>query len=83
MDDIMNQGILNRPVATSVPADFTSPEHLYKKLIDKVIYYHPSADISMLEKAYNLALTAHSDQLRKSGEPYIIHPLCVATFWQS
>ena len=78
MDDIMNQGILNRPAATSVPADFTSPEQLYKKLIDKVISYHPSADISMIEKAYNLAMSAHKDQLRKSGESYIVHPLCVA-----
>lgn len=78
MDDIMNQGILNRPAATSVPADFTSPDQLYKKLIDRVIAYHPSADISMLEKAYTLAMNAHKDQLRKSGEPYIVHPLCVA-----
>ena len=78
MDDIMNQSILNRPAATSVPADFTSPSQLYKKLIDKVISYHPSADISMIEKAYNLAMNAHKDQLRKSGEPYIVHPLCVA-----
>ena len=59
MDDIMNKGILNRPAATSVPADFTSPEQLYQKLIDKIISYHPSADISMIEKAYNLAITAH------------------------
>ena len=77
-NDFMNQGILYRPAATTVPADFTSPEQLYKKLTDKVVSYHPSADISMLEKAYNLALGAHKDQLRKSGEPYIVHPLCVA-----
>lgn len=77
-DDIMNQGILNRPAATSVPADFTSPAQLYQKLIDKVVSYHPSADISMLEKAYNLAMAAHKEQRRKSGEPYIVHPLCVA-----
>lgn len=78
VNDYMNQGILNRPAATSVPADFTTPEQLYKKLTDRVIAYHPSADISMLEKAYKLAMSAHKDQLRKSGEPYIIHPLCVA-----
>lgn len=78
MDDIINSRILTRRVATSVPADFTSPEQLYKKLIDKVISYHPSTDISMIEKAYTLAMNAHKDQLRKSGEPYIVHPLCVA-----
>lgn len=60
------------------PADFTAPEILYKELIDKIRSYHPSADISMVEKAYHLADDAHKEQLRKSGEPYIIHPLCVA-----
>ncbi|NLL73864.1 MAG: bifunctional (p)ppGpp synthetase/guanosine-3',5'-bis(diphosphate) 3'-pyrophosphohydrolase [Clostridiales bacterium] len=74
----LNEVVINRRAATTVPADFTSPEQLYQKLIDKVVSYHPSADISMLEKAYNLAMTAHKDQLRKSGEPYIVHPLCVA-----
>ena len=40
--------------------------------------YHPSDDISLIEKAYKMAYEAHKDQKRKSGEPYIIHPLCVA-----
>lgn len=62
----------------STPADFTSPEVLYQKLIDTVRAYHPSTDLSMIEKAYQLADEAHAGQLRKSGEPYIIHPLCVA-----
>ena len=59
-------------------ADFTSPDILYKELIDSVKKYHPSTDISMIEKAYHIADEAHKGQLRKSGEPYIIHPLCVA-----
>ncbi len=58
--------------------DFTSPEVLYKELITSVRRYHPSDDISMIEKAYRIASEAHKDQKRKSGEPYIIHPLCVA-----
>ena len=62
----------------TAPADFTEPEILYNKLINTIQGYHPSADISMIEKAYDLAYNAHKDQKRKSGEPYIIHPLCVA-----
>ncbi len=58
--------------------DFTSPDILYDELIASVHRYHPSADISMIEKAYKIAYEAHEGQARKSGEPYIIHPLCVA-----
>nr|WP_296006273.1 bifunctional (p)ppGpp synthetase/guanosine-3',5'-bis(diphosphate) 3'-pyrophosphohydrolase [uncultured Blautia sp.] len=57
--------------------DFTSPEVLYNELIASVKKYHPSADLSMIEKAFQIANNAHKGQLRKSGEPYIIHPLCV------
>ncbi|MBO7387468.1 MAG: bifunctional (p)ppGpp synthetase/guanosine-3',5'-bis(diphosphate) 3'-pyrophosphohydrolase [Lachnospiraceae bacterium] len=55
-----------------------SPEELYKDLIDRVALYHPSDDYSLIEKAYRFADEAHKSQVRKSGEPYIIHPLCVA-----
>ena len=58
--------------------DFTSPDELYQELIRSVLKYHPSADISMIEKAYQVASKAHEGQVRKSGEPYIIHPICVA-----
>ena len=59
-------------------AEFASPEQLYQDLISCVKKYPPSDDISMIEKAYRVASQAHRDQLRKSGEPYIIHPLNVA-----
>ena len=58
-------------------SDFTSPEVLYQELITSVKKYHPSTDITMIQKAYEVAKEAHKDQKRKSGEPYIIHPLCV------
>ena len=58
--------------------EYLSPEELYQDLIKRVQIYHPSDDISMIEKAYHIAYDAHKDQRRKSGEPYIIHPLCVA-----
>ncbi len=58
--------------------DFVSPEFLYEELIDCVRKYHPSDDISMIKKAFRIANDAHEGQVRKSGEAYIIHPLCVA-----
>lgn len=58
--------------------EFVAPEKLYQDLINCVQKYHPSDDISMIAKAYKLADDAHKDQFRKSGEPYIIHPLNVA-----
>ena len=67
---------VERPVDT--PADFTSPEVLYQDLITEIKKYHPTSDLSDIEKAYKVAYKAHEGQKRKSGEPYIIHPLCVA-----
>ena len=58
--------------------DFTSPEELFNELLDEIKKYHPSTDTSLVEKAYRVAYNAHEGQVRKSGEPYIIHPLCVA-----
>ncbi len=55
-----------------------SPDELYGDLVSRVKKYHPSDDISLIEKAFFLAREAHKEQVRKSGEPYIIHPLCVA-----
>ena len=58
--------------------DFTDPEQLYNKLIETIRRYRPTTDLSIIERAYRLALDAHGNQKRKSGEPYIIHPLSVA-----
>ncbi len=58
--------------------DFTDPEELHKVLVDMIRRYHPSDNLTMIESAYKLAAEAHKDQKRKSGEPYIIHPLSVA-----
>ncbi len=74
--DVIDTSAHSRDLAT--PMDFTPPEQLYSELIEKIKSYHPSDDFSMIEKAYHIADDAHKDQKRKSGEPYIIHPLCVA-----
>ncbi len=58
--------------------DMKHVEQLYDELIAEIKRYHPSKDLSLVERAYKLAREAHGEQKRKSGEPYIIHPLCVA-----
>lgn len=63
--------------AVKAPEDYQDPKQLYQALVARIRKYHPSADISMVEKAYRIAKDAHKDQVRKSGEPYIIHPLWV------
>src|SRR5690606_14343872 len=40
---------------------------------------HPKADLALLQRAYDVAEEKHRGQLRKSGDPYITHPLAVAT----
>lgn len=60
------------------PVNGASVEELYDRLIKTVKKYRPDTDISLIEKAYKVASKAHEGQLRKSGEPYIIHPLSVA-----
>jgi guanosine-3',5'-bis(diphosphate) 3'-pyrophosphohydrolase len=40
---------------------------------------HPKADLALLERAYTTAETMHGTQMRKSGDPYITHPLAVTT----
>ena len=64
--------------AVKAPADYQNPDELYNSLIERVRRYHPSADVSMIEKAYRTARSAHEGQKRKSGEDYIIHPLWVS-----
>ncbi len=63
--------------AVMSPEDYQDPKKLHDMLIARVRKYHPSDDISMIEKAFEIAYKAHEGQYRKSGEAYIIHPLWV------
>jgi len=47
-------------------------------VLAKIAKYHPNDDLSLVERAYAFAYEAHKGQVRKSGEPYIIHPISVA-----
>ncbi len=53
-------------------------EARYQSLIRAIARHAPSTDIAQVKKAYEFADLKHKKQLRKSGEPYIIHPLAVA-----
>lgn len=64
--------------AVMAPSDYQNPDDLYQCLITRIQKYHPSTDVSMIEKAYRIARDAHKGQRRKSGEEYIIHPLWVS-----
>ena len=73
--------------ATAQPADAPEgalpsevrPEIVtWDKLCEAIKASGRAYDTDMIEKAYKVASEAHKDQKRKSGEPYIIHPLCVA-----
>ncbi len=47
-------------------------------LFDRIRSYFPQADLSLIQKAYDFSEKAHEGQIRRSGEPYIAHPLSVA-----
>lgn len=53
-------------------------EELYRSLEEKVRSLRPKDDLTALERAYRFSAERHSPQKRKSGEPYIMHPLAVA-----
>ena len=67
---------MSTDVAPVVPAPGLV-EQLYAELEQKIRALRPKDDLAPLEKAYRMAAEAHKDQLRQSGEPYMIHPLHV------
>ena len=68
-----NQGIFIEP-----SVEFASVEELYNQLILNIKYKYNRSDLEEIEKAYLLSCEAHKYQYRKSGEPYVIHPLNIA-----
>src|ERR1035437_5879591 len=59
------------------PRTDTNP--VLEPLLSTVLSAHPKADLSVIERAYAVAEKAHEGQLRKSGDPYITHPLAVTS----
>ena len=52
-------------------------DRIFKELVSKIKSYNPNVDTGLLDKAYSTAKKYHGDQFRKSGVPFIIHPLNV------
>jgi len=63
-----------------VPRIFSKaqPSGAVETLMRTVRMHHPKADLTLVERAYSVAERAHEGQKRKSGEPYITHPIAVA-----
>ncbi|WP_298120994.1 bifunctional (p)ppGpp synthetase/guanosine-3',5'-bis(diphosphate) 3'-pyrophosphohydrolase [uncultured Aurantimicrobium sp.] len=63
-----------------VPRIFSraQPADGFEKLLKTVRQHHPRADLLQLEEAHDVARKAHEGQKRRSGEPYITHPIAVA-----
>ena len=53
-------------------------DEIYNLIINRLDKYHPTKEYSLIKKAYEIAKDGHKEQIRKSGEPYIIHPISVA-----
>ncbi len=50
----------------------------FEDILEKVESYHPGLDVDLLRRAYVVSAHEHRNQLRSSGEPYLVHPLAVA-----
>src|SRR5919205_4436087 len=62
----------------SYPKAITVPEVTITSLLSKVTAYDPEADEELIAQAYGTAHAAHKGQARKSGEPFVYHPLATA-----
>lgn len=79
MTDISGGGAL-AALRNRLPRIFTrpSPDSNIAEVIKSAKLSHPKSDFSIVEKAYQAAEKAHQGQTRKSGDPYITHPVAVA-----
>ena len=72
---LSDEDALARQLGTEISTDPANP---LLPIWQSVCYHYPDSDLSILRKAYKRAVIQHSHQQRRSGEPYIIHPIAVA-----
>lgn len=70
--------IIGKTELIELPVGITTKEDAYERLKNGLSKYLSESDLEVVEKAYQVASKYHEGQKRKSGEDYIIHPLCVA-----
>lgn len=75
MAEIDGEQYAARKLGCEISVDPLNPLDPIKKVCKS---HHPDEDLSILDRAYRRAVIQHSAQRRKSGEPYIIHPLAVS-----
>ena len=75
MSEIEGEQYAARKLGCEISADPLNPLEPIKQVCKA---HHPGEDLSILDRAYQRAVIQHSVQRRKSGEPYIIHPLAVS-----
>ncbi|WP_154036097.1 RelA/SpoT family protein [Bifidobacterium breve] len=75
MSEIDGEQYAARKLGCEISADPLNPLEPIKQVCRA---HHPDEDLSILDRAYRRAVIQHSAQRRKSGEPYIIHPLAVS-----
>ncbi len=78
--DLAIEGLVSPPVLRNPPIEAAELEdgRALARLVAEVQRHHPHAEIGGIERAFSLGVHAHQGQLRKSGEPYFVHPLRVA-----
>nr|WP_291773439.1 bifunctional (p)ppGpp synthetase/guanosine-3',5'-bis(diphosphate) 3'-pyrophosphohydrolase [Bifidobacterium sp.] len=69
------QGLSSRALGCEISTDPTNPLEPIRQMCE---LHHPDEDMAVLSRAYERAVVQHREQRRKSGEPYIIHPLAVS-----
>ncbi|MEA2460264.1 MAG: diphosphokinase / guanosine-3,5-bis(diphosphate) 3-diphosphatase, partial [Actinomycetota bacterium] len=72
-----------KAVLNKVRAPRPAPDPAFEKVIKEVRAKRPKADTKLIERAYQMASAAHEGQVRKSGDPFITHPIGVATILAS
>ncbi len=71
-------GLIKKTELIELPVGITTKEEAYERLKAGLSKYLDEKDLQLVERAYLIASRYHEGQKRKSGEDYIIHPLCVA-----